>query len=71
MSQQRYLHENPGKKVADRIVSLYKPYIRPIVRGKENKSVEFGIKVHMMQVDGINIIEHYSYDAYNEKYGVK
>jgi len=71
MSQQRYLHENPGKKVADRIVSLYKPYIRPIVRGKENKSVEFGIKVHMMQVDGINIIEHYSYDAYNECKRVK
>jgi transposase, IS5 family len=25
----------------DRIVSLYKPYLRPIVRGKENKPVEF------------------------------
>ena len=64
--QQRFLHENPGKKVSNKIVSLYKPYIRPIVRGKENKPVEFGIKVHMMQVNGINIIEHYNYEAYNE-----
>lgn len=71
MSQQRFLHENPSGKLPDRIVSLYKPYIRPIVRGKENKSVEFGVKVHMMQVDGINIVEHYSYDAYNECKRVK
>ncbi len=47
-------------------MSIYKPYIRPIVRGKENKPVEFGIKVHKMQVGGINIIEHDSYDAFNE-----
>ncbi len=71
MSQQRFLHENSGAKLPNRIVSLYKPYIRPIVRGKENKSVEFGVKVHMMQVDGINIIEHTSYDAYNECKRVK
>lgn len=64
--QQVFLHNNPGKKLSGRIVSLYKPYIRPIVRGKENKAVEFGVKVHMMQVDSINIVEHYSYDAFNE-----
>jgi hypothetical protein len=28
--------------VKDRIVSFYKPYLRPIVRGKESKDVEFG-----------------------------
>jgi hypothetical protein len=66
MAQQQFLHDNPGKTVSGKIVSLYKPYIRPIVRGKENKPVEFGIKVHMIQVDGINVIEHYDYEAYNE-----
>lgn len=30
------------KKVSDRIVSIDRHYIRPIVRGKETKSVEFG-----------------------------
>ena len=31
------------------------PYIRPIVRGKEIKSVEFGAKVNNIQIDGISI----------------
>ena len=63
--QQEYLFKNKASKVSDRIVSLHKPYVRPIVRGKENKPIEFGVKVHMMQVDGINIIEHASYDNFN------
>ena len=50
----------------DRIVSLDKDYIRPIVRGKENKRVEFGAKVNMIQIDGINFIEHLSFDAFHE-----
>jgi len=40
--QQYYLFYHPGSKVKNRIVSLYKPYIRPIKRGKENKSTECG-----------------------------
>ena len=64
--QQYYLFHHPGSKVKNRIVSLYKPYIRPIKRGKENKSTEFGAKVHMLQVGGINIIEHFGYNAFNE-----
>ena len=52
--------------IADRIVSLSKPYIRPIVRGKETKKVEFGAKVNKLLVDGISFIEHFSYDAFNE-----
>lgn len=64
--QQLYLIENNTPKVRDRIVSLSKSHIRPIIRGKENKPLEFGIKVHMMQLDGINIVEHHSYNAFNE-----
>jgi IS5 family transposase len=54
------------QKIQDRIVSLNKPYIRPIVRGKEIKPVEFGAKVNKLQVDGISFIEHLSFDAFNE-----
>ena len=64
--QQEYMLKNPKAKVKDRIVSLHKPYVRPIVRGKENKPVEFGMKVHMNQTGGINIIEHASFDNFNE-----
>jgi len=64
--QQLQMFENIEKEIENRIVSIFKSYIRPIVRGKENKSVEFGAKVTKSQVDGINIIEHLSFDAYNE-----
>lgn len=49
-----------------RVVSLDKPYLRPIVRGKEVKKVEFGAKVNKIQVDGIGFIEHLSFEAFNE-----
>ena len=55
-----------GKSLPDRIVSISKSYIRPIVRGKETKKVEFGAKVNMIQVDGINFIEHLSFDPFHE-----
>ncbi len=53
-------------KVPDRIVSLHKPYVRPVVRGKEVKPVEFGAKVNMLMVDGISFIEHFSFNNFNE-----
>lgn len=56
------LEESPK----NRIVSLAKPYLRPIIRGKEKKPAEFGAKVHKIQIDGINFIEHMSYDAFHE-----
>ena len=55
-----------GRKVSDRIVSIDRHYVRPIVRGKETKSVEFGAKVNNIQVDGISFIEHLSFKAFNE-----
>ena len=55
-----------GKSVPERIVSISKNYIRPIVRGKEVKQVEFGAKVNKIQIDGINFIEHIQYRAFNE-----
>jgi hypothetical protein len=64
--QQWELHYGKQATVPDRIVSLHKPYVRPIVRGKEVKPVEFGAKVNMLLVDGISFIEHLSYDNFNE-----
>jgi len=55
-----------GEKPKNRIVSIHKNYLRPIVRGKEIKLVEFGAKVNKIQVDGINFIEHISFNAFNE-----
>jgi len=54
------------KSVPDRIVSIAKSYVRPIVRGKEVKKVEFGAKVNMIQFDGINFIDHLDFNPFNE-----
>ena len=55
-----------GKEVRHRIVSIDRPYIRPIIRGKENKRVEFGAKVNNIVIDGISFIEHHSFEAFHE-----
>lgn len=65
LSQQQEIFET-GESVPDRIVSLSKAYIRPIVRGKEVKPVEFGAKVNMIQFGGINFIELLSFKAFHE-----
>ena len=54
------------ESIPDRIVSIAKPYVRPIVRGKEVKSVEFGAKCNNILVDGISFIEKLSFNAFNE-----
>jgi hypothetical protein len=64
--QQWQIHFGNQATVPARIVSLHKPYVRAIIRGKEVKPVEFGSKVNMLQVDGINFIEHISFDNFNE-----
>ena len=64
--QQHELLYGNTDKVPHRIVSLNKPYVRPIVRGKETKAVEFGAKVHKVQVSGISFIEYLSYENFNE-----
>lgn len=64
--QQKQLFDNPKESIKDRIVSLHQPHIRPIVRGKELKKVEFGPKVHMLRIGGINLIEKFSFDNFNE-----
>ena len=66
--QQRNHHEsgNAKESIPNRIVSINKPYVRPIVRGKEIKKVEFGAKCNNIQVDGISFIEKLSFNAFNE-----
>ena len=53
-------------KISDRIVSISHPHIRPIVRGKSGKEVEFGAKISISLVDGYSYLDRVSWDAYNE-----
>lgn len=64
--QQKYMYDNHTHSVSDRIVSVSQPFIRPIVRGKAGKPVEFGAKLDISVSDGWARLECWSFDAYNE-----
>ena len=64
--QQKYMYDNHTHHVNDRIVSVSQPFVRPIVRGKAGKPVEFGAKLDISVVDGWTRLECCSFDAYNE-----
>lgn len=64
--QQKYLYENHTHRVADPIVSVSQPFVRPIVRRKAGKPVEFGAKLDISVVNGWTRLETYSFNAYNE-----
>lgn len=64
--QQRKMYSDKSNRCSDRIVNISQPYVRPIVRGKAGKKVEFGTKLGLAQVDGFAKAQTLSWDAYNE-----
>lgn len=64
--QQKYMYDKRTHRVPNRIVSVSQPFVRPIVRGKAGKPVEFGAKLDISVVDGRTRLERYSFDAYKE-----
>ncbi|WP_419636419.1 transposase, partial [Thiolapillus sp.] len=51
----------------DRIVSISQPYVRPIVRGKLDKPVEFGAKLSVsLMGEGIACVDEIRWDAFHE-----
>ena len=64
--QQLWMYDNRSHRIADRIVSLHQPHVRPIVRGKAKSPVEFGAKISVSLVDGFSFVDKLSWDAFNE-----
>jgi hypothetical protein len=64
--QQLWMYESRTHSISDRIVSLYQPHVRPMIRGKAKSPVEFGAKVSVSLVDGFSFVEKIGWDAYNE-----
>jgi len=69
--QQNAMYQTHTHRVDNRIVSLHQPWVRPIVRGKQNADVEFGSKVEMSVVDGFLRVEDMRWDAFNESTTLK
>ena len=64
--QQKEMYENKTHRISDRIVSITQPHVRPIVRGKAGKKVEFGAKISASSCMGYSTVDRISWDAYNE-----
>ena len=64
--QQDEMYRNRQNRCDNRIVSLSQPHVRPIVRGKAGKNVEFGAKLSVSMVDSLAFVDHIGWDAFNE-----
>lgn len=64
--QQLEMLTNNVHTCANRIVSVFQPFIRPIVRGKAKAKTEFGAKIGVSLYEGYTFVDHHSWDAYNE-----
>jgi len=64
--QQKEMIDKNVKSCTHRIVSISQPHVRPIVRGKAHKNIEFGSKIALSVVNGTNRIFKISWDAYND-----
>jgi len=70
--QQEDMHRSKTRRCDNRIVSIHQPHVRPIVRGKGNKSVEFGAKLNVsLSENGLARIDQIGWDAYHEGVGLK
>jgi hypothetical protein len=69
--QQTSMYTEHTHSVDDRIVNIYQPYVRPIVRGKDKAKVEFGSKLGVSLQNRYTRINKLSWDAYNESTELK
>lgn len=65
--QQDQMYRSNTRRCDDRIVSISQPHVRPIVRGKSNKNVEFGAKLSVsLSGEGLAGVDRISWDAFHE-----
>ena len=65
--QQWDMYQTKTRRCDHRIVSISQPYVRPIVRGKQNKPVELGAKLSVsLTGDGLAHVDHLRWDAFHE-----
>ncbi len=64
--QQREMYARKTHRISDRIVSLHRPYVRPIKTGKQARDTESGAKGALMHVDGFLFLDQLKHEAFNE-----
>ena len=66
--QQRELYHSDTWSIEGRILSISKPWVRPIARGKARGMFEFGAKLSISLVDGMAEVHKLSWEPYNESW---
>jgi hypothetical protein len=69
--QQRELYTHKSHSIEGRIVSISKPHVWPIARGKARGMYEFGAKLSVSLVDGLTEVHRLSWEPYNESQDLK
>lgn len=69
--QQKCMYDHKSRRIDNRIVSINKPHVRPIKRGKAGADVEFGAKVSASVVDGYVFVDRISWENFNESTELK
>ena len=64
--QQKTMYDANTNTCPNRIVSIYQPHVRPILRGKQNSRVEFGSKLGVSLDNGFTTLDTLSWNAYHE-----
>lgn len=64
--QQSEMFKEKRHSILNRIVSIHQPHIRPMVRGKQGKNVEFGAKINVSLQEGYARIDQLDFEAFNE-----
>ncbi len=61
------MYRHKARRCDNWIVSISQPYVRPIVRGKPNRAVEFGAKLSVsLTGEGLARVDHLRWDAFAE-----
>jgi hypothetical protein len=64
--QQEEMYSQKTNSIPNRIVSIHQPHIRPMVRGKQGRNVEFGAKINVSLQDGYARIDQLNFESFNE-----
>jgi len=65
--QQWEMYQTQTHRCDHRIVSISQPYVRPMVRGKQDKPVEFGAKPSLsLTGEGLAHVDHLRWEAFHE-----
>jgi IS5 family transposase len=66
LRQQVEMLSSNTRSIPGKLMSIWKPHVRSIARGKAKAMYEYGAKISLSLVDGYALVDRLSWDNYNE-----